>query len=290
MSRRVVILSPGGEYLDALLARLAARGTPADALILYLPGVVREWRRITPASRRIASSVLVPLRWGWRRIRQRMTTPPAAGARQVVRSGTLNGRRMISDLRRLAPDVVILAACSLVAPEVLAIARAGTVNVHPGLLPWVRGNGPFANALLRSVPLGCTAFWVDEGIDTGPILARALVPVRGGETVPRLRDALFAHWVEMTADVIASALSGADLPRVPQDRRFPLGRRISAPASLADVENAVASGLPKTLFDGWMPFCDGDLRLPPAADARVAAAFPRAGTPPRAPAAARDER
>jgi hypothetical protein len=267
MSRRVVVLSPGGRFTSDLMALLALRGTAVDALVLYVPGVVREWRSASPAGRLLGLPFL-PLRWLRRRVRRRLAARAPGGAARVVLSGSLNGRRMTRDLRRLRPDVVVLAHCGLVAPHLLEIARDGVVNVHPGLLPWIRGNSPLGSSFLRRVPLGCTAFRVDAGIDTGRILSRRLLPVGGGETAAELRDALHRLWVEMTADLVAAAYAGGIAEGVPQEGRFRLCRTLAGTEQRLAIEDAVRRGVPKALFELWRPLCHpSDLSLPAGADA-----------------------
>jgi methionyl-tRNA formyltransferase len=180
-----------------------------------------------------------------------------------VVTGPLNGARMLRDLHRLRPDVVVLAGCGIVAPEALAVPPGGVFSVHPGLLPWTRGSSPSLHSLSRGVPLGATAFRVDPGIDTGPVVARRLLPVRGGETLDELRAALLGMWVEMTAELVTAAAEGHLGAGMPQGARFPLGRHVDAPAELAAAAAAVEAGVAKSLFERWRPFCAPDLSLPP---------------------------
>lgn len=270
MSRRVVILSPGGRFTADVLALLQARGTAADALLVYRPDLARDWRGAPPSSRRPLRAPAFLARWLAGRARDRFGGRLRAGAARVVHTGPLNGARMRRDLARLRPDVLVLARCGLVSPEVLALPPGGTVNVHPGLLPWIRGNSPLGNALLRGVPLGVTAFQVDAGIDTGPVLERRLVPVAGEEGEAGLRDALYALWTGMTADVVAAARESRLPPGRPQGDRFPLCRTLSTPAELAAVTAAVRGGGAKALFDAWRPLCDENLSLPPDVHAEPA--------------------
>lgn len=260
---RVAILSPGGEFTHRLLAALAERGAEADTLVLYVPSARRYLERLGSTPRRLLALPLLPARWAAWRLRLRRQGF-GRGARRVVFAGPLNGAGMARALRTLAPDVMLLAQCSIVSPAILSIPSRATVNVHPGLLPWVRGNGPFANALLRGVPLGCTAFRVDAGIDTGPLLRRRLLPVGGDDTLQDLRDGLYRLWVEMSADVIADAAAGRLPPGTPQDARFPLGRTLPD----AEAARAAEGGRARALFDRWRPFCDPrDLSLPADFDA-----------------------
>lgn len=267
MSRRVVVLSPGGRFTADVLARLAARGITVDALLVYRPDLARDWRGAPPADRRPPRAPLFLARWLAGRAADRWGRRLRTGTRRTVYTGPLNGGRMRRDLEGLRPDALVLARCGLVSPEVLAIPRDGTVNVHPGLLPWIRGNNPLGNSLLRGVPLGATAFRVDAGVDTGHLLERRLVPVHGGETAAGLRDALYRAWVEMTVEWTAAAGAAPLPPGQPQRGRFPVCRTLSAPAELAAVETAIRNGAAKTLFDGWRPLCDARLALSPGADA-----------------------
>jgi hypothetical protein len=265
--RRVVLLSPGGKFADALLGVLGQRGIEVDALLLYLPGAAGEWRKAPTAVGRMRSFLRAPLRWARRRWKQHGEARALGRLGRVVSTGTLNGVRMMRHLRRLRPDVLVLAHCGIVQPHVLRIPGDGVLNVHPGLLPWIRGNSPIGHSLQRGVPLGATAFRVDPGIDTGAILTRRLVPIRGGETVEELREALFRLWVEMTADVVAQASAGRVPPGLAQPGRFPLCRTLPVPEQRAILDDAVLRDEPKALFDRWAAACDPvEFALPPDAE------------------------
>jgi methionyl-tRNA formyltransferase len=196
-----------------------------------------------------------------RRLRLRLDRRLREGGSTVVFTGPLNSARMARDLTCVAPDVLVLARCGLLDRELLEIPREGVLSVHPGLLPWIRGNSPLAHSLLRQVPLGGTAFRVDPGIDTGPVIERRLVPVAGTETLDELRDAIFRLWVEMTADLVAAAAEGRVAAGSTQAGRFPLC------PTLAETDPASASAA-KALLERWRPLCDPrDLSLSADADA-----------------------
>lgn len=268
MSRRVVIVSRGDPAVPELLRALHERGIRPHALVLYIASPLAEWRAL-PWARRIAAFPLLPARWLRRRVRLRPDRETRQRAGQVVVTGPLNGPAMLRDLRRRRPDVLFLAGCGLVSPQLLSIPREGTVNAHPALLPWMRGNGAVEHGILRGVPLGCTAFWVDPGIDTGRMIARRMMPVAGGETMAALNRGVRALWVEMMAELIAAATAGPLPEGTPQRARYPLCRRVTE-AERAAVDDAVTRGVPRALFERWRPFCaPGTLELPPAADTRV---------------------
>jgi len=76
----------------------------------------------------------------------------------------------------------------LVGPTFLRAFPAGVLNVHPALLPSFPGLHSHRQALEHGVKVtGCTVHLVDEGTDTGPIVAQAAVPVLDGDTEDSLQ-------------------------------------------------------------------------------------------------------
>lgn len=85
------------------------------------------------------------------------------------------------------PDLVVLAGyMKVLGPAV--VRRFRIVNTHPSLLPAFPGGHAIRDALAYGVAVsGCTVHEVDEGVDTGPILAQAVVPVVAGDDEASLR-------------------------------------------------------------------------------------------------------
>lgn len=102
------------------------------------------------------------------------------------------------------PDLVVLAGfMKLTGPAFLARFGGRTVNTHPALSPAFPGmHGP-RDALDYGVKVtGATLFVVDEGVDTGPIVAQVTVPVEDDDTVETLHEriktrerAMLVEWV-----------------------------------------------------------------------------------------------
>lgn len=95
---------------------------------------------------------------------------------------------MADAITRHAPDLVVLAGfMRIVGAAVLARFGGRIINVHPALLPAFPGLDAPGQALSAGVRLsGCTVHLVDAGVDTGPILAQAAVPVLPGDDAARL--------------------------------------------------------------------------------------------------------
>ncbi len=89
-----------------------------------------------------------------------------------------------------APDLVVLAGfMKLVGPPFLAAFGGRCVNTHPALLPSFPGTHGVRDALAHGVKVtGCTVLIVDDGVDAGPIVAQASVPVADDDDEATLHE------------------------------------------------------------------------------------------------------
>ena len=153
--------------------------------------------------------------------------------------------------------MLVIAGVGLVSAEMLAIPRLGSLNSHPGLVPWVRGNGAVCNAILRGVAIGATCHRVDAGIDTGPVIARRLLAVHGGETLEELERRAVELAVALMLDVVAGAATSGALPAgLVQRERYPLCRWRDSAGRAAAAE-LLAAGRAKALHERWKRLCRG---------------------------------
>jgi len=91
-------------------------------------------------------------------------------------------------LRSLEPDLFILLDCGIIRQSILAIPRLGTLNAHYGKLPKYRGVSVTSWALLDGDRPAVSVYFVDEGIDTGPILAVREVPLKPKFEIADVRE------------------------------------------------------------------------------------------------------
>jgi phosphoribosylglycinamide formyltransferase 1 len=94
---------------------------------------------------------------------------------------------LAEQVARHEPDLVVLAGfMRVLGPDFVSAFRV--VNTHPALLPAFPGAHAVRDALAAGVATtGVTVHWVDEGVDTGPVLAQAEVPVAPGDDEDSLR-------------------------------------------------------------------------------------------------------
>lgn len=151
------------------------------------------------------------------------TAPPVKKAAvalglPVLQPETLRDEEVVGKLGELAPRVIVVAAYGqILRPEVLAIPPAGIINVHPSLLPKYRGASPIAGALLAGEEeTGVTIMLMDEGMDTGPILAQKATEIRPEDTTGSLEDRLANLGAELLVDTLSRWLDGL-IDALPQD-------------------------------------------------------------------------
>ena len=114
--------------------------------------------------------------------------------------------------------MVVVAAYGLfLPPEVLNVPPQGCLNIHPSHLPRYRGPSPVVSAILNGDDeTGATIMKLDEGMDSGPILAQERVSIAEEETAPELTRRLFDVGADLLVDTLPRWLSG-DIQATPQD-------------------------------------------------------------------------
>jgi methionyl-tRNA formyltransferase len=119
------------------------------------------------------------------------------------------------------PDLAVVVAYGrILPPDVLAVPRLGCVNVHGSLLPLLRGAAPIQWALAEGFEkTGVTLMRLDEGMDTGPMLAKRETQIGPAETAPALTARLARMGGELLDDTLPRLLRG-ELAAVPQDDRL----------------------------------------------------------------------
>ena len=114
-------------------------------------------------------------------------------------------------LKDHAVDLVCLAGyMRLLSPAFIREFPMRILNIHPSLLPAFPGIDAQEQALLHGVKItGCTVHFVDEALDSGPIIAQAAVPVLDGDTVESLSSRILNEEHRIYSEAIRLVHSGA---------------------------------------------------------------------------------
>jgi methionyl-tRNA formyltransferase len=119
----------------------------------------------------------------------------------------------------LNADLAILAFVSFIVPrQVFSVPRLGSICFHPSLLPKYRGASAINWALIKGETVtGLSLFWVDPGIDTGPVLLQKRVKVEPDDTTGSLYfNKIFPLGIE-AIDEAVDLIKAGNPPRVIQD-------------------------------------------------------------------------
>ena len=149
-----------------------------------------------------------------------LATAAAERGLPVLDTRSLRDPAPLGAFRAWEPELLVFAfVTEIVRPDVLAVPPHGTIQYHPSLLPRHRGRSAMNWAIASGETVtGLTIFWVDEGVDTGPILLQREVPIRPDDTVGSLYfGRLYPMGIEALADAVGLVARGA-APRIPQQQ------------------------------------------------------------------------
>jgi len=106
----------------------------------------------------------------------------------TIEVSNINEQSCIDFIKEHDPDVIAVCGTTVLKPQVFKLAKKGTINIHSGIVPEYRSADPFFWALYNNEPdkVGVTIHFVDEGIDTGPIIYQSAVGVTKDDTIATL--------------------------------------------------------------------------------------------------------
>ena len=144
-----------------------------------------------------------------------------------------------AELAALKADLAVVVAYGrILRPDVLAAARLGFMNVHFSLLPKYRGAAPVQRALMDGeTGTGVTLFWLDAGMDTGPVQRMAPAPIAAEDDALSLFPKLVALGVSELQAALGEVAAGR-VVRTPQAGEPSLAPKLTADLARIDFEMA----------------------------------------------------
>jgi methionyl-tRNA formyltransferase len=137
----------------------------------------------------------------------------------VRQHASLKHPEVAQEFKALNADLGVLAYVTQIVPQnVFEVPRLGSICFHPSLLPKYRGGSAIPWQLIKGeTHSGVTVFWVDPGIDTGPILLQKAAPIDPDDTAGSLYfNTLFAIGVAAVLESVELIAAGK-APRIVQD-------------------------------------------------------------------------
>lgn len=126
----------------------------------------------------------------------------------VLQPQTLRTEEFENELKKLDPDVIVVAAYGKILPKnVLDYPKYGCINVHGSLLPRYRGAAPIQRALIEGEKTtGITTMYMEEGLDTGDMIEMYEIAIREDDNFETLHDKL----ADLGAYAIVSTLGALE--------------------------------------------------------------------------------
>jgi len=185
--RLVVLISGGGSNLRALLDASDDAEFPARVVAI---GADRDAEGLAHAEEFGIPSFVVPF-----------------GAFDSCEAW---GYELLDQLRQWEADLVILSGfMRLLPPRVVEALSPALLNTHPAYLPEFPGAHAVRDALAAGVTeTGASVIVVDNGVDTGPVVAQRRVPVLPGDTEARLHDRIKVVERQLLVDVVLDVANG----------------------------------------------------------------------------------
>ena len=135
---------------------------------------------------------------------------------RILRGEQLDMPEVIENIQNWAPDIGLSVLFDhILKPELLSIFPHGVVNLHPSYLPYNRGQYPNVWSIVDGTPSGVTIHYIDDGIDTGDIIAQKEVPVEPVDTGETLYRKLERASVELFKETWSQIKAG-EAPRMAQ--------------------------------------------------------------------------
>ncbi len=194
MLRLTVMVSGGGTNLQAILDGIASGGIRGAKVVK----VISNSRKAYALERAAKAGI-----------------PAECITRRDHPEPEQFNRALLASLQEARTDLVVLAGCLVVIPQIVVDAYPNRIiNIHPALIPSFCGTGYYGlgvheAALKRGVKVtGATVHFVDGGTDTGPIILQKAVEIREGDTPEVLQRRVMeeAEWVILpkAIDLIAN--------------------------------------------------------------------------------------
>jgi methionyl-tRNA formyltransferase len=160
----------------------------------------------------------------------------------VLQPSNLKDPAFLTQLKSFAPEVVIVVAYGKILPrDVLQASAQGFINVHFSLLPAYRGAAPIQRALMNGeTQTGVTLFWLDEGMDTGPVFLQKKLAIEEQDDAESLRQKLVPLGLEALKEALSQMAAGK-ITRQPQTGPSSLAHSLKKEEGEIDWEQPAAT-------------------------------------------------
>lgn len=155
---------------------------------------------------------------------------------EVLQPAKARDPELLERVEEIDPDVAVVVAYGSILPKaLLEVPSEGFVNVHFSLLPLYRGAAPVQRALMDGrAETGVSIMVLTEGMDEGPVLARASIPVGEDETAGSVGERLAVVGAELLVETLPGYVEGLVEPESQDDARATYAPKITTSDAAID--------------------------------------------------------
>ena len=154
-----------------------------------------------------------------------------------------NNPEFLEILKEINPEIIVVAAYGQIIPkEILELPKFGCINIHASLLPKYRGAAPIQQAVIDGEKVsGVTIQQMGEGLDTGDMISKIVIPISPTET----GGSLFGKLAQAGADLLIKTLPSieqgtAEFEKQPEESPTPYAAMITKQMGLMDFSKSAA--------------------------------------------------
>ncbi|MEN9647385.1 MAG: hypothetical protein RLY57_189 [Candidatus Parcubacteria bacterium] len=158
---------------------------------------------------------------------------------ELLQPEQLKDAAFVEQLQQYEWDFFLVAAYGKIIPEsIINIPAHGTLNIHPSLLPLLRGPSPVATAILSNTKqTGVSLMKIDEKMDHGPIIAQQTLAITDWPERDELEKDCAIIGATLLADNISNYLTGILVPKAQDDTRATYCHMITKDMGHIDLTN-----------------------------------------------------
>lgn len=136
----------------------------------------------------------------------------------VLQPQRMRSPEAVEELTELKPDLIVTAAYGQILPKaVLDLPQYGCLNIHGSLLPKYRGGAPIQRSIINGEKeTGITLMYMAEGLDTGDMIAKSVVPIEDEDTSGSVFEKLSVAGAKLLLEQLPLIIAGT-ANRIPQN-------------------------------------------------------------------------
>lgn len=136
----------------------------------------------------------------------------------VLQPQRMRSPEAVEELAALKPDLIVTAAYGQILPKaVLDLPQYGCLNIHGSLLPKYRGGAPIQRSIINGEKeTGITLMYMAEGLDTGDMIAKSVVPIEDEDTSGSVFEKLSVAGAKLLLEQLPLIIAGT-ADRIPQN-------------------------------------------------------------------------